>query len=70
MVRLLFFVRLYCHETDAAVIGTGSTSMLPLEQGGVVDPTLKVYGTENVFVADAGIIPLVRPLTFFSHVWH
>lgn len=33
--------------------------MLPLEQGGVVDPTLKVYGTNNVYVADAGIIPLV-----------
>ncbi|KAF7791621.1 hypothetical protein EIP86_002639 [Pleurotus ostreatoroseus] len=36
----------------------GTTSMLPLNQGGVVDPNLKVYGTQNVYVADAGIIPL------------
>lgn len=37
----------------------GSTSMLPLEFGGVVSPRLMVYGTSNLRVIDAGIIPLL-----------
>ncbi|KAF7968338.1 hypothetical protein HWV62_30963 [Athelia sp. TMB] len=36
----------------------GTASMLPRNQGGVVDPTLKIYGTTNVRVVDASIIPL------------
>lgn len=36
----------------------GTASMLPRNKGGVVDPTLKVYGTCNVRVVDASIIPV------------
>ncbi|OZJ01502.1 hypothetical protein BZG36_05627 [Bifiguratus adelaidae] len=36
----------------------GTCSMLPLEDGGVVDYNLVVYGTTNLRVVDASIIPL------------
>ncbi|KAG8742275.1 hypothetical protein FRC11_014434 [Ceratobasidium sp. 423] len=36
----------------------GSVTLAPKELGGVVDINLKVYGTANVRVADASIIPL------------
>lgn len=38
---------------------SGTCAMLPREQGGVVDPHLRVYGTQNLRVADAGIFPIV-----------
>ena len=38
---------------------SGTLSMLPLEQGGVVDPHLVVYGTQNLRVVDASIFPLI-----------
>ncbi|KFA75718.1 hypothetical protein S40288_04993 [Stachybotrys chartarum IBT 40288] len=34
-----------------------SAAMLPRELGGVVDPELKVYGTNNVRIVDASIFP-------------
>ncbi|KAF8632485.1 hypothetical protein AX15_001854 [Amanita polypyramis BW_CC] len=36
----------------------GTASMLPLADGGVVDASLKVYGTDNLRVVDASIIPI------------
>ncbi|KAF7984519.1 hypothetical protein HWV62_13683 [Athelia sp. TMB] len=43
-------------DTEYHPIGTAS--MLPRNEGGVVDSSLKVYGTANVRVVDASIIPL------------
>ncbi|KAF8596478.1 alcohol oxidase [Ceratobasidium sp. AG-I] len=36
----------------------GSCSMLPLDNGGVVDTTLRVYGTANVRVIDVSVMPI------------
>lgn len=38
---------------------SGTTAMLPRELGGVVDTDLKVYGTANLRVVDAGVMPMV-----------
>lgn len=36
----------------------GTASMLPLADGGVVDTNCKVYGTKNLRVVDASIMPI------------
>ncbi|KAL0572778.1 hypothetical protein V5O48_009191 [Marasmius crinis-equi] len=43
---------------------SSSCAMLPQSKGGVVDPNLKVYGLNNVRVADASVFPFV----FSSHL--
>ncbi|CZR59352.1 related to choline dehydrogenase and related flavoproteins [Phialocephala subalpina] len=35
----------------------GTAAMMPREKGGVVDTSLKVYGTSNVRVVDASVLP-------------
>lgn len=47
------------YPVSFSFILSGTTSMLPRNKGGVVDNHLKVYGTSNVRVCDASIIPLV-----------
>jgi choline dehydrogenase len=37
----------------------GTAAMMPRQLGGVVDPQLRVWGTENVRVVDASIFPII-----------
>ncbi|KAK6544735.1 hypothetical protein TWF694_001420 [Orbilia ellipsospora] len=43
--------------TSGASHWIGTTAMMPKKLGGVVDERLRVYGTKNLRVVDAGILP-------------
>ncbi|KAH8901341.1 GMC oxidoreductase [Thozetella sp. PMI_491] len=47
----------------------GSTAMMPRHLGGVVDSSLRVYGTSNLHVVDAGILPLQLTSHLMSAVY-
>jgi choline dehydrogenase-like flavoprotein len=47
----------------------GTSAMMSEELGGVVDEFLKVYGTANVRVCDASIIPILPRGNILSTVY-
>ncbi|KAA1467387.1 alcohol oxidase [Dentipellis sp. KUC8613] len=52
-------LREWCRNAVESIFHpVGSSSMLPRSDGGVVDPSLKVYGTKNLRVVDASVIPI------------
>ncbi|KAI0411887.1 hypothetical protein F5X98DRAFT_380296 [Xylaria grammica] len=55
--------------TTSAYHGCGSAAMLPREKGGVVDPKLVVYGTENLRIVDASIFALIPRGNILSSVY-
>lgn len=46
----------------------GTAAMMPRADGGVVDPSLKVYGTSNLRVVDVSILPMVCRLFFLKNI--
>ncbi|XXH01245.1 hypothetical protein Hte_007599 [Hypoxylon texense] len=47
----------------------GTCAMLPREKGGVVDPQLRVYGTQSLRVVDASAIPLISTANLQATVY-
>ncbi|TKX26266.1 dehydrogenase-like protein 2 [Elsinoe australis] len=55
-------IRQYVRDTVLTIYHPVATcGMLPEEQGGVVDPELRVYGTKGLRVVDASIMPILPP---------
>jgi choline dehydrogenase len=48
---------------------SGTNQMLPLEDGGVVDARLRVYGIDNLRVIDCSIIPLLPDVNILGPVY-
>ena len=48
---------------------SGTAVMLPKDKGGVVDKNLRVYGTSNLRVIDASVVPFVVSSHFMSLVY-
>lgn len=53
----LLFVALLMSTVTANYHPLGTAAMMPKHLGGVVDEMLMVYGTSNVRVVDASVIP-------------
>ncbi|GAB1319164.1 Glucose-methanol-choline oxidoreductase N-terminal domain-containing protein [Madurella fahalii] len=53
----------------AAMHSVGTCAMMPREKGGVVDPCLRVYGTSNVRVVDASVMPFVTRANSMATVY-
>jgi len=47
----------------------GTCSMLPREKGGVVDARLVVFGTSNLRIVDASVIPLISAANILATVY-
>ncbi|KAF1994984.1 GMC oxidoreductase [Amniculicola lignicola CBS 123094] len=48
---------------------SGTNRMMPLEDGGVVDPTLKVYGVDGLRVVDCSILPVLPDVNILGPVY-
>ncbi|KAH6632090.1 hypothetical protein F5144DRAFT_592927 [Chaetomium tenue] len=51
--------RFLSERAGASTLYTSTCSMMPREVGGVVDAGLRVYGTRNVRVVDASVMPFI-----------
>ena len=47
----------------------GTCAMLPRDKNGVVDETLVVYGTQNLRVVDASVMPLIPRANTMASVY-
>ena len=48
---------------------TGTARMLPEQDGGVVDPRLRVYGVDGLRVIDCSIIPALPDANIVASVY-
>ncbi|KAK4233370.1 L-sorbose 1-dehydrogenase [Achaetomium macrosporum] len=62
--------RRFVRETAVGAMHyTGTCSMMPREKGGVVDTQLRVYGTKNVRVVDASVMPFTTRANTMAAVY-